>query len=179
MVLKFGGKWTEENRKNNNYAALGMSGATSATAATRSPATTPRPASPPSPPSGNWANLGLHRRNIPFETGTTNALTFTNSAGVTVNLPRADRKLIGELLPVAARRGLVRSATVDNYYTAFIGNRRNFRQTVNAGYAQLDVNPLPRLTVRGGLRRRADREPLPRNTTRACCREILSRSVSP
>jgi TonB-dependent receptor len=149
MVLKFGGKWTEENRKNNNYAPwnvwryTGPGGdvLTGYNATTGVPTFTT---------SGNWANLGFIAKH-PFETGTTNALTFTNSAGVTGNLPRADRKLIGELFQ-SRPQDFVRSASVDNYYTAFIGNRRNFRQTVTAGYTQLDLTPLPRLTLRGGIR---------------------------
>jgi outer membrane receptor protein involved in Fe transport len=149
MVLKFGGKWTEENRKNNNYAPwnlwryIGPGGdvLTGYNATTGVPTFTT---------SGNWANLGYIAKH-PFETGTTNALTFTSSAGVTGNLPRADRKRIGELFQ-SNPQDFVNAATADNYYTAFIGNRRNFRQTVNAGYTQLDINPLPRLTLRGGLR---------------------------
>ncbi len=149
MVLKFGGKWTEENRKNNNYAPwnlwryVGPGGdvLTGYNATTGVPNITT---------SGNWANLG-YKAVHPFETGTTNALTFTSSAGITGNLPRADRKLIGQLFQ-SNPQDFVRAATVDNYYTAFIGNRRNFRQTVNAGYTQLDLNPLPRWTLRGGVR---------------------------
>jgi iron complex outermembrane receptor protein len=148
-VLKFGGKWTEENRKNNNYAPwevwryVGAGGDTftGINAATGIPNVTAN---------GNWANLGYIAVH-PFETGTTNALTFTNIDGVTGNLPRADRKRIGELFQ-SQPQDFVRVATVDNYYTAFIGNRRNFRQTVNAGYTQLDVSPISRLTLRGGLR---------------------------
>src|SRR6185503_6561983 len=149
LSLKIGGKWTEENRKNNNYAPwevwryIGAGGDTftGIAAATGIPNVTAN---------GNWANLGYIAVH-PFETGTTNALTFTNLAGVTGNLPRADRKRIGELFQ-SRPQDFVRIATVDNYYTAFVGNRRNYRQTVNAGYAQLDANPLPRWTLRGGLR---------------------------
>ena len=149
VIFKFGGKWTEENRKNNNYAPwnlwryVGPGGdvLTGYNATTGLPTITT---------SGSWANLGYLAPH-PFETGTTNALTFTNSAGITANLPRADRKRIGELFQ-SQPENFVRAATVDNYYTAFIGNRRNFRQTVNAGYVQLDVSPISRLTVRGGLR---------------------------
>ncbi|PAW66403.1 MAG: hypothetical protein B9S34_08230 [Opitutia bacterium Tous-C1TDCM] len=149
MVVKFGGKWTEENRKNNNYAPwnlwryIGPGGdvLTGYNAATGIPTFTT---------SGSWANLGYHAVH-PFETGTTNALTFTNLAGVTGNLPRADRKRIGELFQ-SRPEDFVSAATVDNYYTAFVANRRSFRQTVTAGYAQVDVNPLPRLTLRGGVR---------------------------
>ena len=148
-VLKFGGKWTEENRKNNNYAPwevwryVGTGGdvLTGFNATTGIANVTT---------SGNWANLGYIAVH-PFETGTTNALTFTSIDGVTGNLPRADRKRIGELFQ-SQPQDFVRVATVDNYYTAFIGNRRNFRQTVNAGYTQLDVSPISRLTLRGGLR---------------------------
>ncbi len=148
-ILKFGGKWTEENRKNNNYAPwevwryIGAGGDTftGIAAATGIPNVTAN---------GNWANLGYIAVH-PFETGTTNALTFTNINGVTANLPRADRKRIGELFQ-SNPQDFVRTATVDNYYTAFIGNRRNFRQTVDAGYSQLDVSPLSGWTLRGGLR---------------------------
>ncbi|MDP3070921.1 MAG: TonB-dependent receptor [Opitutaceae bacterium] len=149
MVLKFGGKWTEENRKNNNYAPWNLWRYTGpgGDVLTGYNATT---GVPTFTTSGNWANLGYIAKH-PFETGTTNALTFTNLAGVTGNIPRADRKLIGELFQ-AQPQDFVHAATVDNYYSAFIGNRRNFRQTVTAGYTQLDVNPLPRLTLRGGVR---------------------------
>jgi TonB-dependent receptor len=148
-VLKFGGKWTEEHRKNNNYAPwqlwryIGPGGDT----LTGYNATTGLPVITTN---GSWANLGYLAVH-PFETGTTNALTFTSLGGVTGNLPRADRKRIGELFQ-AQPQDFVRAATVDNYYTAFIGNRRNFRQTVDAAYLQLDVSPVARWTLRGGLR---------------------------
>ena len=40
---------------------------------------------------GNWANLGYVAPH-PFETGTTNGLTFYNAAGLKGDLPRAERQ---------------------------------------------------------------------------------------
>ena len=91
-------------------------------------------------------------------------------------MPRADRKRIGELFQ-SRPQDFVRIATVDNYYTAFIGNRRNFRQTVDAGYSQLDVSPLSGWTLRGGLRLERTENRLV-NTTRACAAK-WSPPVSP
>lgn len=148
-VFKFGGKWAEESRKNNNYAPwelwryIGPGGDTFA--GTYSAVGVPNVTA-----NGSWANLGYVAPH-PFETGTTNALTFSNTAGVVGNLPRADRGRIGELF-YAHPEQFIRVATPDNFYTAFIGNRRDFRQTVTAGYGQMDVNVTPRLTLRGGVR---------------------------
>jgi iron complex outermembrane receptor protein len=46
----------------------------------------------------------------------------------------------------------VRAATPDNYYNSFVANKRDFRQTVTAGFGQTDVNVTRQLTLRGGLR---------------------------
>jgi len=148
-VVKFGGKWSEESRKNSNitpwnlwrYIGPGGDVMTGVNPTTGIPTITT---------SGNWANLGYIAPH-PFETGTTNALTFTNVAGVQGNLPRADRLRIGQLFH-AQPEHFVRTATTDNFYTAFVANKRDFRQTVPAGYTQADVRVTSQLTLRGGLR---------------------------
>jgi iron complex outermembrane receptor protein len=148
-VVKVGGKWNEESRKHSNitpwnlwrYIGPGGDVLTGYNASTGQPNFTT---------SGSWANLGYIAPH-PFETGTTNGLTFISSTGVQGNLPRADRLRIGQLF-LAQPDQFVRAATPDNFYTAFVGNKRDFRQTVTAGYAQADVNVLRQLTLRGGLR---------------------------
>ncbi len=148
-VVKFGGKWNEESRKNNaitpwnlwRYIGPGGDVLTGSNATTGAPTFTT---------SGNWANLGLIAPHE-FETGTTNALTFTNLDGVTGNLPRADRLRIGQLF-LEHPELFVRAATPDNYYNAFVANKRDFRQRITAGYGQADVRVTPKLTLRGGVR---------------------------
>ena len=148
-VVKFGGKWNEETRNNNNYAPwelwryIGPGGDTFA--GTYSAVGVPNVTA-----NGNWANLGYVAPH-PFETGTTGALTFANTAGVVGNMPRADRGKIGALF-YAQPTQFIKVATPDNYYTAFVGNRRNFRQTVTAGYSQADVRATTQLMVRVGVR---------------------------
>ena len=147
-IVKFGGKWTEETRKNNaitpwnlwRYIGPGGDTLTGYNSVGTPTFTT----------SGNWANLGFIAPHE-FDTGTTNALTFYNAAGVKGFLPRADRLRIGQLF-LAHPELFVRAATPDNYYNSFVANKRDFRQTVPAGYGQADVNLTRKLTVRGGVR---------------------------
>ena len=148
-VVKFGGKWNEEGRKNNNitpwnlwrYIGPGGDVLTGYNATTGVPNITT---------SGNWANLGYVAPH-PFETGTTNGLTFYNAADLKGDLPRADRLRIGQLF-LAHPELFVRTATPDNYYNSFVANKRDFRQTVPAGYGQVDVSVTRQLTLRGGVR---------------------------
>lgn len=44
------------------------------------------------------------------------------------------------------------TATPDNWYNSNVGSRRNFQQTVTAGFLQADVSLTRRLTVRTGVR---------------------------
>ena len=148
-VVKVGGKWNEESRKNNaitpwnlwRYIGPGGDVLTGYNATTGQPNFTTN---------GSWANLGYVAPH-PFETGTTNGLTFYSRAGVQGNLPRADRLRIGQLF-LAQPELFVRAATPDNYYNAFVANKRDFRQTVTAGFGQADVSVTRQLTLRGGLR---------------------------
>ncbi|MGH7944933.1 MAG: TonB-dependent receptor domain-containing protein, partial [Opitutaceae bacterium] len=82
---------------------------------------------------------------------TTNALTVFNSAGVQGMPPRADRQRILNLFR-ASPELFVHTSTPNDFYTAFVSSRRDFRQTVTAGYTQSDVALTRKLTVRAGVR---------------------------
>jgi TonB-dependent receptor len=148
-VLKLGGKWTEESRDNNNqdewniwrYIGPGGDVMTGRNATTGVPTITT---------SGNWSRLGFVAPHS-FDTGTSNGLTFVNLAGATASLPRADRNRIAGLFRSNPEL-FVQTATPDNYYNSFISNKRDFRQTVTAGYGQADIRVTANFRVQGGVR---------------------------
>jgi hypothetical protein len=146
--VKFGGKWAEESRDHNNedawniwrYTGPGGDVHTGFNASTQVPAFTT---------SGNWNNLGFiapHK----FDTGTTNGLTVFNLAGMSGMPPRADRNRIAALFKSNPEL-FVHAGSADNYYNSFITNKRDFRQTVTAGYGQVDLK-VAQLLLRGGVR---------------------------
>ncbi|MBL9188744.1 MAG: TonB-dependent receptor [Opitutaceae bacterium] len=146
--LKFGGKWNEESRKNYDtgpwmvYSYIGPGGNTvtfNPTTQVFQNATT-----------GNWANLGYISPH-PFDMGTTNALTVYNGAGTPGMPPRIDRQRVLQLFRTSPDL-FVHTSTPDNFYTSFVSSRRNFRQTVTAGYTQADVAFSRKLTLRMGVR---------------------------
>lgn len=149
VILKLGGRWNEENRDNNNedawriwrYVGPGGDTHTGYNATTGAPTFTT---------TGNWNNLGFISPH-PFDTGTTNALTVFNINGVQGMPPRADRIQIANLFRSSPEL-FVHAATPDNYYNSFITNKRDFRQTVTAAYAQADIRVLPQLRILGGVR---------------------------
>lgn len=147
-VLKAGGKWNEETRKNYDvgtqsiWSYVGPGGNTTIV--------NPTTGANQNATFGNWANLG-YISSHPFDTGSTNALTVFNVAGVQGMPPRADRNRIGALFKSSPQL-FVNNATPDNWYTSNVGSRRNFRQTVTAGFLQADVSLTRKLTVRGGVR---------------------------
>ena len=148
-ALKFGGKWNEEIRDNSNedswntwrYIGPGGDVMTGLNATTGVPTITT---------SGNWANLGFIAPHE-FDTGTTNGMTVFNINGTEGRLPRADRNKIAALFKNSPHL-FVHTATPDNYYNAFIVPKRDFVQTVTAGYTQADVRVTSKLQVRAGLR---------------------------
>ncbi|MGH7945622.1 MAG: TonB-dependent receptor domain-containing protein, partial [Opitutaceae bacterium] len=99
---------------------------------------------------GNWANLGFVTPHI-YDMGTTNALTVFNSAGVQGMPPRADRQRILNLFR-ASPELFVHTSTPNDFYTTFVSSRRDFKQTVTAGYTQADFTLTRNLTVRAGVR---------------------------
>jgi iron complex outermembrane recepter protein len=148
-AVKFGGKWNEESRDNNNedawniwrYIGPGGDVMTGRNATTGVPTITT---------SGNWANLGYVAPHH-FNTGTTNGLTVFNIAGEQGMPPRADRNRMAALFKSNPEL-FVHTATPDNYYNSFITNKRDFRQTVTSAYSQADVRVTSKLRVLGGVR---------------------------
>jgi TonB-dependent receptor len=149
-ILKFGGKWDEESRKNNTLTALavwsynGPGGNTTAV----SPTTGANVITS----FGNWANVGPQFiSSYPYDMGTTNALTTYSINGVQSVLPRVNRAAMAELF--RSRPELfVNTSTPEDYYTARIANPRNFRQTITAWYGQADMRLTSKLQVRYGGR---------------------------
>ena len=155
-VVKFGGKWNEENRDNNNrtnwniWSYTGPGGNTmdvNPTTGANRIATVNGVVQ-----TGNWADVGpQYISPHPFDMGTTNGLTIYNGGGVQGMPPRANRNAIADLFH-AHPEWFVRTATPEDFYTAFVANRRDFRQTVTAGYSQADVRLSSKLQFRFGVR---------------------------
>ncbi len=149
-VIKFGGKWDEETRKNNDHGAwetwtyTGPNGNTT----TISPTT----GTPILTTFNSWGNVGPeYTSSTPFNTGTMNAATVYNINGVLGMPPRVNRDGVANLF-VAHPEWFVQTATPENWYTAFVANARDFRQTVTAGYSQADVRLTNKLQLRFGVR---------------------------
>ena len=149
-TLKFGGKWDEETRNNNNHndwsiwSYVGPGG----NKAVYNPATETWA----NTGWGSWANVGPQFISPnPFEEGRSNALNVYNIAGQHGMPPRAARNAPAELFQQHPEL-FVNTATVDNYYNSFIANSRHFRQTITAGYAQADIRLTSKLQLRTGVR---------------------------
>jgi iron complex outermembrane receptor protein len=149
-VVKFGGKWNEENRKNNNYSderVWSYNGPGGNTVALN-----PTTGAYFITSYGNWANVGPQfNSSTRFDMGTTNALTFYNPGGTQGLLPRASRTAMASLFREHPEQ-FVSTATPENFYTAEIANKRDFRQTISAGFLQADLRPTQKLQLRFGLR---------------------------
>ena len=149
-VLKLGGKWDEETRKNNTWSATevwsynGPGGNTTAV--------NPTTGHNVITSWGNWANVGpQYISQYPWDMGTTNAATIFNLNGRQGVPPRVNRHAIGTLFRQQPQL-FVNTTTPDDYYTAFIATPRNFRQTVTAGYGQADIRLSTKLQIRTGAR---------------------------
>ena len=150
VSLKFGGKWAEESRKNNNHTPsniwsyVGPGGNT----VTLNPTTRVYQ----NATFGNWANVGPdYTSPHPFDMGTTNGLTVFNIAGAQGMPPRVNRNLVADLFHAHPEQ-FVHTGTPENFYTSYVANKRDFRQTVKAGYSQADVRLTAKLQVRFGGR---------------------------
>ena len=149
-ILKFGGKWDEETRKNNNHSDVniwsyvGPGGNTT----TVSPTTGANVINS----WGNWANVGPEFiSSNPFEMGRTNAMTVYNLAGVQGMPPRVSRNAMSDLFHAHPEQ-FVDTSTPENFWNAYVNNARDFRQTMTAGYGQLDTRLTSKLQVRFGVR---------------------------
>ena len=148
--IKFGAKWDEETRDNNDFSAWniwsynGPGGNTT----TVSPTTGANVIST----FGNWANLGsAYVSPNPFESGHLNSFNLFNINGVQGVPPRVNRNQMGKLFREHPE-WFVSTATPENYYTCFIANPRDFQQTVTAGYLQADMRINAKLQFRYGVR---------------------------
>ena len=148
--IKFGAKWDEEARKNNDKGAIniwsynGPGGNTTTVNATTGANQIVT--------FGSWANVGPEfTSSNPFEMGRLGALTLFNVNGVQGIPPRVSRNAVAALF--RARPELfVNTATPENYYTSIIANPRNFQQTVTSGYVQADMRLTSKLQIRYGMR---------------------------
>ncbi|MBI5688778.1 MAG: TonB-dependent receptor [Verrucomicrobia bacterium] len=150
MSVKFGGKWDEETRDHNNWndesiwSYIGPGGNT----VTYNPATEVYT----NTSWGSWANVGPEFISPnPFESGRTNALNVININGNPGMPPRASRNAPAELFQQHPEL-FVNMANVDNIYNSRIANKRHIRQTLTAGYAQVDARLTSRLQMRTGVR---------------------------
>lgn len=146
--VKFGGKWSQEYRLNNNWnnwnvwSYIGPGGNT---VQWNNAIDTWQNTS-----YGSWANLGFVAPHE-FDLGTTGALTVYNINGVKGMPPRADRNKIGELFNSSPEL-FAHTATPQNFYESFVRNVQDLRETVTAGYFQFDTRLTSRLTMRAGVR---------------------------
>lgn len=149
-ILKFGGKWDEETRNNNDKSAVNIWSYTGPGGNTIR--VNPTTGANEVDTFGSWTNLGSQfTSSNPFEMGKTGMITLFNINGVQGIPPRVSRNAIAELFHAHPEQ-FTYTGTPENYYTAFIANPRKFRQTVSAGYTQADVRLTSKLQMRVGLR---------------------------
>jgi TonB-dependent receptor len=125
-TFKFGGKANEQLRKSENttpYQVWSYDG-------------------PGGGPGGSWSFLPSPRK---FSLGSLGTPRIANMP-VLVN-----RDAIGALFKNQPQL-FTNIATAENYYTAFIANKRDLRQVVTAGYGMLETR-LGKFQLQGGLRR--------------------------
>jgi len=145
-VVSVGSKWTEESRNNRNDDAMsvwryiGPNGDT----VTRDVNGTPTATS-----SGNWARLGYVAVQ-PFDMGASNALTLLNQAGLPTTVGRPNANQISTLFHEQPEL-FTNFGTPANLATT-ITNKRKIRQTITAGYGQLQTRFTNKLTAVAGLR---------------------------
>ncbi len=134
--FKFGGKWAEENRKTENstvfetYSYIGPGGNLLNPNGTITAA-------------GNWAALPSPRA-FNAQMGRIRALTISN-------LPNLANRSAISLLYREHPEYFTNVGTAENYYSAYVANKRDFRQQVAAAYGMGNVR-LGRVQVQGGLR---------------------------
>jgi TonB-dependent receptor len=152
-AVKVGGKWDEETRRNRDWGAWSIwsyNGPGGNTVA-YNPATETYSVVT----QGSWANLGpAFISPNPLEFGKTNAWNgggVYNINGQLGRPPRPSRNAMSDLYHAHPEQ-FVNIATVDNWYTSFVANDKNIRQTITSGYVQADTRFTHKLTVRYGVR---------------------------
>jgi iron complex outermembrane receptor protein len=149
-TIKFGGKWDEETRNNNNHTDVNIWAYTGPGGNTTT--VSPTTGANQNVTFGNWANVGpQYISSNPFEMGRTDSLTVFNINGAQGMPPRASRNEIARLFRSHPEQWTY-MGTPENWYTAYIVNDRYLRQTVIAGYTQADIRLTRRLQTRIGVR---------------------------
>jgi iron complex outermembrane receptor protein len=148
--VKFGAKWDEESRDNNNHSNvniwsyIGPGGNTVRI--------NPTTGATENATFGSWANLGPQFvSSNPFEFGSMNSFAIYNINGQQGVPPRVSRNAIAALFRAHPEQW-VYTGRPEDFYTSYIVNARDFRQTVTAGYAQADVRLTSKLQTRFGVR---------------------------
>jgi TonB-dependent receptor len=149
-LIQFGGKWDEETRDNNNTSDVNIWAYTGPGGNKTN--VNPTTGANQNESFGHWLNLGpqFQSTNV-FELGKTNAFTLFNLNGQRGMAPRVSRSHVSDLFH-ARPELFTYMGTPENYYTAFIANKRDFRQVVSAGYSQADVKLTPQLRTLFGVR---------------------------
>jgi iron complex outermembrane receptor protein len=149
-ALKFGSKWSEESRNNNNmsdwniWSYVGPGGNTVVRNANNG--------AWQNASYGHWSNLGPQFISAhPFDMGTTNGLTVYNLAGQQGMPPRISREAVLSLFRSNPEQ-FVHTGTPENYFATHINNRRDFRQIVTSGYGQATIRVSSKLSILGGVR---------------------------
>jgi len=145
--IKFGGKSSEVNRKNqdstpfNSWTYVGPGGniLTGYSPTTGAPIFTT---------TGTWAGFVSP---YVWETGTRNLLTTKTISGEVRSIPRPDSNAIASLFQ-AHPEYFVRTTSAEAYYNAYIARNRNFTETITAGYGMADITFSKQLQVQTGLR---------------------------
>ncbi len=149
LAIKFGGKWKEESRDNGNetsYYTWSYIGPGGNTLTGYNPTT----GAPVITTTGTWA--AYPNKNF-FSTGTPNILSLYNTNGQyqPKSIPRPDPHAIGALQRDHPEY-FVNIASADNYYNAFIGPKRDIKETITAAYTMADIRVTSQISVRTGLR---------------------------
>ncbi|HYC70535.1 MAG TPA: TonB-dependent receptor [Opitutaceae bacterium] len=142
-VLKFGGKWAEDNRNNTNetsaltYSYIGPGGNILN-------------------PNGTITTTGSFAGYVlptDWSTGKSNILTVKDLQGNVrpSGIPRPDDTYLAQLFAEHPEY-FVNTMSADNYYNAFIAPHRRMTRTVTAAYTMADVRVNPKIAVRAGVR---------------------------
>ena len=149
-IFSVGSKWDEESRDNNNNTDVNIWSYTGPGGNTTT--VNPTTGANQNATFGHWLNLGpqFQATNV-FELGKTNALTLFNLNGQQGMAPRVSRSHVSDLFHARPEQ-FTYMGTPENYYTAYVANKRDFRQTVSAGYGQADVRLTSQLRALFGVR---------------------------
>lgn len=142
-VLKFGGKWAEDNRLNGNETSAWIWSYVGPGGNIRNPNGTIT----------TTGSFAAHPLPFAWSTGTTNILTVKDLQGnVRPNgIPRPDDTVLANLF-YSNPEYFVNTMTADNYFNAFVGPVRRMTRTVTAGYGMADMRVNSKIAVRAGVR---------------------------